>query len=684
MPEMMDLMSTPGVFKGKGHMCQHGMWIDTPQGKKLALKATGFLTNSPYILENLPKTCTNTGGPGDHPHASLENGRAAQAAIYPEKLCHAILKGLRKQLLKDGAMSSGEIGSVSEDATEKTFMKSLGECYFLDDVSGKLLDAKLVRQAREDEKVGVNKHNVFTKVPIQECFDNTGAAPISTKWVDINKGDQFDPDYRSRWVGREFKGGDKDRDDLFAATPPLEAKRSLIAMASCQRGVPRNKIKKLGFIDIRKAYFHAKAKRLMYVQLPEEFCEPGEFGKVCGRLNYSLYGTRDAANNWEECYSQALVELGFRQGLSSPCVFYHPGRDISTVVHGDDFTSLALESELKWLRDALQQKFLIKDRGILGPDPHDLKEIRLLNRVIGWTESCIRYEADQRHAEILIREFDLTSAKGVDTPSSLDHRICNDEEDNSAPLDPQYVTKYRAAAARCNFLGLDRPDIQFAAKEVSRGMAKPTERDLLRLKRLIRYLVANPRLVFEFPFRAPPRNIQIYTDTDWAGCIRTRKSTQGGVVMLGGCCVKSWSSTQSLIALSSGEAEYYGVVKGASVGLGVQAMLRDLGFELSLEVLTDATAAKGIASRRGLGKTRHIQVHFLWVQEKVNAGEISLKKVWGGENPADLLTKTLERAKIMRCLGIFGLKHLSGRAESAPTVVDGSCAVSCLVPLKSW
>ena len=74
-----------------------------------------------------------------------------------------------------------------------------------------------------------------------------GVEAIPSRWVDINKGDQFDPDYRSRWVGREFKGGDKDRDDLFAATPPLEAKRSLIAMASCQRGVPRNKMKKLGF-----------------------------------------------------------------------------------------------------------------------------------------------------------------------------------------------------------------------------------------------------------------------------------------------------------------------------------------------------------------------------------------------------------------------------------------------------
>ena len=66
------------------------------------------------------------------------------------------------------------------------------------------------------------------------------------------------------------------------------------------------------------------------------------------------------------------------------------------------------------------------------------------------------------------------------------------------------------------------------------------------------------------------------------------------------------------------------------MGLGVQAMLRDMGFELKLEVLTDASAAKGIASRRGLGKTRHIQVHYLWVQERVGNGDIILKKVWGG------------------------------------------------------
>ena len=125
----------------------------------------------------------------------------------------------------------------------------------MDDVSGSVLNSKLVREARADEVRGVCHHKVFDKVPIAECYIETGQAPVSTKWVDINKGDASNPDYRSRWVGREFKGGDNHRDDLYAATPPLEGKKALIALASCQRGVPRNKIKKLGFVDIRKNIF---------------------------------------------------------------------------------------------------------------------------------------------------------------------------------------------------------------------------------------------------------------------------------------------------------------------------------------------------------------------------------------------------------------------------------------------
>ena len=95
-----------------------------------------------------------------------------------------------------------------------------------------------------------------------------------------------------------------------------------------------------------------------------------------------MYARRDAAGNWEECLAEFLTSIGFKQGLSSPCVFFHPVREISTVVHGDDFTSLAIESNLIWLTKQLENRFLIKDRGILGRDKHNIKEIRLLSIII--------------------------------------------------------------------------------------------------------------------------------------------------------------------------------------------------------------------------------------------------------------------------------------------------------------
>ena len=99
--------------------------------------------------------------------------------------------------------------------------------------------------------------------------------------------------------------------------------------------------------------------------------------------------------------------------------------------------------------------------------------------------------------------------------------------------------------------------------------------------------------------------------------------------MLGEHLIKGWSVTQAVIALSSGEAEYYGIVKGRSVGLGARSVLRDLGHKVRVCVMTDSSAAKGMASRKGLGKVRHVEVNQLWVQQKVGSGEIELKKVEG-------------------------------------------------------
>ena len=159
--------------------------------------------------------------------------------------------------------------------------------------------------------------------------------------------------------------------------------------------------------------------------------------------------------------------------------------------------------------------------------------------------------------------------------------------------------------------------------------------------------------------------VDIYSDSNWAGCRRTRKSSSGGVVMLGDHCIKSWSKTQAVVAKSSAEAELYGVVRGATEGLGILTLINDLGGEMRMQVHLDAAAAKGIFERRGLSKIRHIDVNVLWLQQTCARKEIPLKKVAGEENCSDLMTKHLTSAKIDKNLLKMKMSIMGGRAEKA-------------------
>ena len=103
--------------------------------------------------------------------------------------------------------------------------------------------------------------------------------------------------------------------------------------------------------------------------------------------------------------------------------------------------------------------------------------------------------------------------------------------------------------------------------------------------------------------------------------------------------MKTWSSTQATVALSSAEAELYALTKGASQGLGMMTLLADFGLTVSVTVHTDASAAIGIVRRAGIGKLRHLNVRYLWVQDQVKSERLGLKKVAGADNPADIATK---------------------------------------------
>ena len=100
--------------------------------------------------------------------------------------------------------------------------------------------------------------------------------------------------------------------------------------------------------------------------------------------------------------------------------------------------------------------------------------------------------------------------------------------------------------------------------------------------------------------------------------------------------------------------------------MGMQSICRDLGFDYKLRVHSDATAAIGIARRRGMGRIRHLDCADLWVQEKVRTGAVELVKVPGAQNPADAFTKHVDRGILDMALKATNMVKLTGRAKCAP------------------
>ena len=166
----------------------------------------------------------------------------------------------------------------------------------------------------------------------------------------------------------------------------------------------------ISLVDIKRAYFNAKvdpADPPTFVQLPPE---DADHETMVARLLRHMYGTRMAADGWQDEYSTTLIALGFTQGDACPNLFRHAERGIVTSVHGDDFTSSGPADSLDWFEASITEQYEVTIEPRLGPGPTDAKEGRALNRVIRWCEDRIEYEADPRQVERLVAECGLEGA----------------------------------------------------------------------------------------------------------------------------------------------------------------------------------------------------------------------------------------------------------------------------------
>ena len=255
------------------------------------------------------------------------------------------------------------------------------------------------------------------------------------------------------------------------------------------------------------------------------------------------------------------------------------------------------------------------------------------------------------------------------------------DSSRTVKLSPQDSTSYRSNVMRLAYLSADRIELQFASEVLARAMAEPTTADLEALKRCIRFLLKYPRCIQNFERQEiVPKQITCYSDSNFAGCLQSRKSTSSCKISYGKHFLKSTSTPLAVVSLWSAEAEFYAAGKAAAAGIGCVSMMRDLGVILQqqgvevktkgygdgvdsprLEIKLDATAGRATAMRRGVDVSDTSKP-----QRLVINGDIKTTRVGGNDICADLGTKHLDYQTMNRHLKFCGMCFAEGRSRIAP------------------
>jgi len=649
----------PGVDVVTGDQCLFGQKVQ----KQFARKRTRWMSNCPEICDALQGLCDGR----KHEHIILHHGRAKQTERYPPKLVHAVLRALRKYMVRQGMLGSLEAGPTAEEPEFQVKFDTSDSQKYWDEYTGLELPVKETRKARADEIRYMNQLKVW-KVELRKDACADGTPVYGVRWIDCNKGDDVNMLLRSRLVVQETNKvttiAQGDVASTFAATPPIESLRFLLSLAMTLPKVNGEDWVVL-FIDISRAHPHCDARRKVVIRLPEE---AGYGPEYVGVMLKCLYGMKDAGQAFELKVCECMEAMGFVQGKFSPCHFYSRSKEARTWVHGDDFATLLPRSGVTEFVQELSKMLIVKVTAVLGPRQHspkpDDRVVRILNRLVTWVIGErgeldeIHWEPDPRHVEILRRQCGLQeNSKSVVSPGAKDCRQVLEGPECDEPTS----RLFKSVCMRLAYLASDRPDICFTSKEAARAMAKPTVAAWNSLKRQVRFLSGSRRLVWVWRQQSPQSFVLINSDADYAGCLTTRRSTTCVVLRHGSHCIRVISSTQALVALSVGESEFYSLIKAAAMGIGFQSIAADWGLSYKIRIMTDSNSAKGTASRRGAGKLRHIDTPLLWIQQVITRRQVEICKTAGKTNVADLGTKILDGGTIRMLIGLLSLRYLSGQ-----------------------
>ncbi|RVX21666.1 Retrovirus-related Pol polyprotein from transposon TNT 1-94 [Vitis vinifera] len=460
------------------------------------------------------------------------------------------------------------------------------------------------KKAVQDEIDALEKNGTWTITDLP-----VGKRPVGCKWIFTikYKADGSIERFKARLVARGFtQSYGIDYQETFAPVAKLNTIRILLSLAVNQDWC-------LQQLDIKNAFLNGDLEEEVYMEIPPGF----EESMAKNQADHTLFVKKSHA--WKMAILIVYVD------------------DI--ILSGNDM------EELQKLKKYLSEEFEVKDLGNLK---------YFLGMEVARSRKGI-VVSQRKYILNLLNETSMLGCKPIDTPMDSQKKLGIEKE--STPIDRG---RYQRLVGRLIYLSHTRPDIGFAVSAVSQFMHNPTEEHMEAVYRIFRYLKMTPGKGLFFR-KAENRDIEVYSDADWAGNIIDRRSTSGYCSFVWGNLVTWKSKKQSVVARNSAEAEYRALAQGICEGIWIKRVLNELGQTSSSPILMmcDNQTAISIAKNPvHHDRTKHAEIDRHFITEKVTSETVKLNYVPTKHQTADILTKALPRPNFedLTCkLGLYDI-----------------------------
>lgn len=496
--------------------------------------------------------------------------------------------------------------------------------------------------AMEEEMSSLREHNVWELVDLPE-----GRQPVKCKWVYLIKRDTDNRPirYKARLVAKGYSQiQGVDYEETFAPVARLDTLRLLLNLAAVFD-------LEVHQIDIKTAYLHGNLEEEIYMEQPEGFVKKGSEHKVC-RLNKAIYGLKQAGRQWFKRLRNSMKTWGFSEFIAGDITIFtkiEENGDVTIIlIYVDDMAGFASSPRLLDVFKAqIATEYKFSDMGEIS---------HFLGLRITRNRKARTLSIDQQHyIDKMIQRFDMQDAPPRKTPLASSTKLVASE---NPQVDPSFQRQYQSIVGSLMYAMLgSRPDICFTVNKLSQFGSNPNEEHMAAAIRVLQYLKATRHFRLMYSGSGDSELIG-YSDSDWASDPDTRRSTTGYTFQINGGTIAWATQKQRTVALSSTEAEYMALTDCTKHASWTIQILDNLHFNLDLpiSIYADSKGARDIANNNVFHKrTKHIDIRYHFVREKIHDGMIRIKETSSSENIADIFTKSLPEVTFWRHVNAIGL-----------------------------